>query len=390
MGKTRLVTEAVLRWRAVGARVLIGGCVPVEGQPYAPLVTAMRPALPSNAPLLRMLAAGQAASRSDLFDALGSRVMSLAERSPLVLVVEDLHWSDRATRDALAYLVTQVDVGRWGLVATYRYEGPLPANRNHVVRRRARTAADPTRHVGAAFCGSGGRAGRRDPRRRRRHRRRRPAVHRRSGGIPLLVEEVIAAGDSGVPDHLRSLFLARVAEHGPEVTETLRVIAVAETCDELVVAGALGWRPAGVTALSGGHRDADLVVVDAAGYRFRHDLLREAVYDDIPPGRRRELHRRVAEPAHRAGRRRCRRTRRSLAPGRGARAGRPGEHGRGRAGRAGARTRGGARPLRAHPWRRGPDSAQSDPAEAAVRETSCSAGRRTPRNGPARSPEPST
>ena len=39
MGKTRLVTEAVLRWRAGGARVLIGGCVPVEGQPYAPLVT---------------------------------------------------------------------------------------------------------------------------------------------------------------------------------------------------------------------------------------------------------------------------------------------------------------------------------------------------------------
>jgi predicted ATPase len=121
MGKTRLVTEAVLRWRAGGARVLIGGCVPIEGQPYAPLVTAMRPALSSNAPLLRMLAAGQAATRSDLFDALGSSVISLAERSPLVLVVEDLHWSDRATRDALAYLVTQVDVGRWGLVATHRY-----------------------------------------------------------------------------------------------------------------------------------------------------------------------------------------------------------------------------------------------------------------------------
>jgi predicted ATPase len=58
----------------------------------------------------------------------------------LVLVVEDLHWSDRATRDALAYLVTQVDASRWGLVATYRYEGPLPqtelASFTDVIERR--------------------------------------------------------------------------------------------------------------------------------------------------------------------------------------------------------------------------------------------------------------
>ena len=37
------------------------------------------------------------------------------------------------------------------------------------------------------------------------------------------------------------------------------------------------------------------MVVDSVGYRFCHDLLREAVYEDVPPGRRRELHRRVAE-----------------------------------------------------------------------------------------------
>jgi AAA ATPase domain len=79
MGKTRLVTEAALRWRAGGARVLFGGCVPVEGQPYAPFVTAMRPDLASNAPLLRMLAAGQGPTRSELFDALCSSVTGLAE-----------------------------------------------------------------------------------------------------------------------------------------------------------------------------------------------------------------------------------------------------------------------------------------------------------------------
>jgi hypothetical protein len=48
-------------------------------------------------------------------------------------------------------------------------------------------------------------------------------VHRRSGDIPLLVEEVIAAGGSGVPDHLRSLFLAHVEEQGPDLIEILQV-----------------------------------------------------------------------------------------------------------------------------------------------------------------------
>jgi DNA-binding CsgD family transcriptional regulator len=293
MGKTRLVTEATLRWRAGGARVLIGGCVPVEGQPYAPLLTAMRPALPSNAPLLRMLAAGQAATRSELFDALGSGVTSLAQRSPLVLVMEDLHWSDRATRDALAYLVTQVDVGRWGIVATHRYEGPLPQTElvsfADVLERlpilrvtlgplSVDQVAEQVAEILGAVPSSEEAA----------------SVHRRSGGIPLLVEEVIAASDSGVPDHLRSLFLARLQEHGPDITETLRVVAIAETCDELVVAETLRLDTGAVNLALQQARDTDLIVLDAAGYRFRHDLLREAVYDDIPPGRRRELHRRVA------------------------------------------------------------------------------------------------
>ena len=293
MGKTRLVTEAAQRWRADGARVLIGGCVPVEGQPYAPLVTAMRPALASSAPLLRMLAAGPAASRSELFDELGSSVTRLAERSPVVIAVEDLHWSDRATRDALAYLVTQVDVGRWGLVATYRYEGPLPQSEfvsfADVLERRpimritlgplsvGQVAEQVAEILGAVPTSEDA-----------------AAVHRRSGGIPLLVEEVIAAGESGVPDHLRSLFLARLQEYGSDITEILRVIAVAETCDELVVAETLRLDEHAVGLALEQACNADLLVINAAGYRFRHDLLREAVYDDIPPGRRRELHRRLA------------------------------------------------------------------------------------------------
>lgn len=290
MGKTRLVTEAVHGWR--GVRVLVGGCVP-EGPPYTPLAAALRPALPPTSPVVGMLAAGQAASRSELFDALGASLAGVARRSPLVLVVEDLHWSDRATRDALAYLVTQADAGRWGLVATLRYEGPLTQAEltafTDVLERRPvlRVAVEPltvaqVAEQVAAITGTAPSSEMAE------------SVHRRSGGIPLLVEEVVAAGDHGVPDHLRALFLARVREHGPEVAETLQVIAVAEVCDELVVAEVLGREVAAVASAVRRCVDADLVRVDVDGYRFRHDLLREAVYDDVPPGRRRQLHGLVA------------------------------------------------------------------------------------------------
>lgn len=291
MGKTRLISEAARQWRGP-AQVLVGGCVP-QAPPYTPLVAALRPALPPAAPMARMLVAGQAATRTELFDALGASLADLARRSPLVLVIEDLHWSERATRDALAYLVTQADVGRWGLVATLRYEGPITqaelAKFTDVLERRPvlRVTLEPLDpgQVADQVAGITGTVPSAEAA---------AAIHRRSGGIPLLVEEIVAAGDQGVPDHLRGLFLARLREHGPEVAEILQVLAVAETCDELVVAEVLGWDAAAMASAVRRCVDADLVTVDPAGYRFRHDLLREAVYDAVPPGRRRELHGLVA------------------------------------------------------------------------------------------------
>ncbi len=286
MGKSRLVTEAAHLWG--DARVLVGRCVP-DGPPYTSLVAALRPALPPHAPVVGMLAAGEAATRSVLFNALGATLADLAAQSPLVLVIEDLHWSDLATRDILAYLVTQADIGRWGLVVTLRYEGPLTQTElaafTDVLERRPllRAVLGPltASQVADQVAGITDTA---------------PSpevvaeIHRRSGGIPLLVEEVIAAGYRGVPDHLRGLFLARLREQGPEVAEALAVIAVAESCDELVVADVLGWDVAAVADALGRCVDSDLVTVDSHGYRFRHDLLREAVYDAVPPGRRRQLH----------------------------------------------------------------------------------------------------
>jgi predicted ATPase len=295
MGKTRLVAEASRRWREEGVRVLTGYCAPVEGTPYAPLVASMRAAFPTNAPLLGMLRSARAASRSELFDGLGSALAGLSARAPLVLVIEDLHWSDPATRDALTYILTQPFGGRWGMVGTYRYEGPLsPAelgslvdamSRGGPVTRITLEPLTPAQVGDLAAMISGRRLAEAEA----------ESLHRRTGGIPLLVEEVLALRQAGLPDHLRSMFVTRVAEQGSEVITALQVVAVAEHCDEMLVADALEEDAPRVSDALRRARDADLVVVDAQAYRFRHDLLREAVYDEIPPGRRRELHRRVAE-----------------------------------------------------------------------------------------------
>jgi predicted ATPase len=128
VGKTRLVTELTARCGTDGTRVLAGGCVPVgDGAlPYAPIVEALRalvgdvgagalrelvgPSWPELARLLPAMGdpeagpAGQGA-QPWLFELLLRLLGRLGEQAPLVLVVEDLHWADRSTRDLLAFLV---------------------------------------------------------------------------------------------------------------------------------------------------------------------------------------------------------------------------------------------------------------------------------------------
>lgn len=121
------MAEATRCWRNDGVRVLVSCCAQVEGAPYAPLLSALRDALPPTAPVVRMLTSGDAAGRSELFESLRSAVAGLSSPGPLMLVTEDPHWSDRATRDALtcgeppAELVQALSYGAGeGGLTTYR------------------------------------------------------------------------------------------------------------------------------------------------------------------------------------------------------------------------------------------------------------------------------
>ncbi len=151
IGKTRLATEFVAWVKAQGAEVLSGQAFEMGGRlPYQPLVEALRPRLEAeNAPedlledlwlaeLSRLLpelrvrypdlpapTQDDLTAKIRLFEAVARLVDVLAQRAPLVLLFDDLHWMDGASLDLLRYLGH--DWIRQGsrvlLLATVRSEG---------------------------------------------------------------------------------------------------------------------------------------------------------------------------------------------------------------------------------------------------------------------------
>src|SRR5947209_4805823 len=154
IGKTRLATEFVAWAQAQGAEVLRGHVFEMGGRlPYQPLVEALREHLEAeNAPedlledlwlaeLSRLLpelrvrypdlpapTEDELTARGRLFDAVARLLDTLAQRAPLVLLLEDLHWLDGASLDLLRYLGHDwMEHGsRVLLLGTVRQEGLEP------------------------------------------------------------------------------------------------------------------------------------------------------------------------------------------------------------------------------------------------------------------------
>ncbi len=121
VGKTRLIAE--LTRRESDALVLCGVASPVGTAPYGAVVAALRArlraepgALDGSGPLLSHLAVilpelGTPAAESDqatLVEAIRGALAHLAREQPVVLVLDDLHWSDEATLELLSALAEPV------------------------------------------------------------------------------------------------------------------------------------------------------------------------------------------------------------------------------------------------------------------------------------------
>ncbi len=299
IGKTRFVLAVADRLRASGVRVMTGACLNLGAgaPPYSALIAAFRSVDPPAVQVLDALTGAIEMRRSRLFELLRSTTAALARRQPTVLVIEDVHWVDRITRDALLYLTAMVREGQWALVLTFRGDelATRPVAREFLDLLHRDTSVHVTltglssEQVATQIYGI---TGEQPSEEYTQH------VYRRSGGVPLFVEEVLAAqaaGTMGVPDHLRDLFQARVQGLGASAARVVEVVAVVGgRCSERLVAEVLGADPATVATAFDRAVAADILVTDGKRYWMRHELLREAVYGSIPRGRRRYLHGRVA------------------------------------------------------------------------------------------------
>jgi DNA-binding CsgD family transcriptional regulator len=323
VGKTRLVTELSVEARERGYAVLTGRCAELADTiPYLPLADALRDAAAgplAGGPLLDALAARPVLSRllpdvdggrppggdmpglaqQQLFGAVLGMLNELAEVSPVLLVLEDLHWADRSTRDLVTFLSRALHRERLAIVVTYRTDDMY---RRHplrpVVAELTRLPSVTTVALGPLDASamaeyltslSG-----------------RPldaatleSLITRAEGNPYYAEELLEASASGseLPAGLADLLLARTEKLSPEAQQVLRAAAVTgRRVDDQLARRASGLAgPEYDDALREAVAHQLLVPDGDYGYSFRHALLREAIYGDLLPGERTQLHARLAE-----------------------------------------------------------------------------------------------
>ena len=317
VGKSRLLAELERRATDQGALVLSGDCVDLgESElPYVPLVAALRPLARSGdpaltnpvraavAPLLPGLAPaaadpGDDGRQSRLFEGLLSLLDALAEQRSVLLLIEDLHWADRSTRAALAFLARSLVAERVLVVGSYR---PDELHRRHPLRpllaeverdpRARRVALEPLTRDELAdqladILGAPPAADLLE------------RLWRRSGGNPLYCEELLAAGLDGrgaAPDTLRDALMLRVEALSAPGQEILRLVAVGQRVDHPLLAETSGLDERTLRDALREAVDSHILVADDDGrHRFRHALLREVVEDDLLPGERTALHHALA------------------------------------------------------------------------------------------------
>jgi hypothetical protein len=129
VGKSRLIAEAGSRARAAGATVAAGECPDLaQGElPCAPIVGALRSLARERGDeefgsLLGPEYAGPGYAEREgaqvrLFARLLAALSEVAIQSPLLLVVEDLQWADRSTRDFISFLAASLRRERLVVVA---------------------------------------------------------------------------------------------------------------------------------------------------------------------------------------------------------------------------------------------------------------------------------
>ncbi|MEV6490501.1 AAA family ATPase [Actinoplanes sp. NPDC051633] len=292
VGKSRLLRAAAQEMAAAGAAVLSGTCLDIgDASPLHPL----RPALRRHDPDFD----GHGADPGALLERVSQTLRSVAGDRRLLLVLDDLQWADRSTRQLLLYLLAGLGDVRLSVLAAVRAEslqGTHPLRRVLAELRRLRsvrvvelTPLDRAETHELVTAIAGGAVPADDAER----------VFKRSGGNPFVAEELardLRDGRAELSETLREIFLSRVDELPRPAHSVVRAVAagvepvghdllaavVPLTADELIEA----------IRAAVAHR---IVTSAEDGYRLRHRLVAEILEHEVLPVERAALHRRYAE-----------------------------------------------------------------------------------------------
>jgi DNA-binding CsgD family transcriptional regulator len=210
---------------------------------------------------------------------------------PTVLVIEDVHWADDATLDALRYLIRRIADLPAVLVLSYRddeltREHPLhgllgQASRSENVRRLPlrRLSRHAVRELSAGSSVDA------------------QSLFELTSGNPFFVQELLASAQGDrVPPTITDAVLARVRTLDARLQDVLEQLAVVPSALErwLVDALVADADPACVAALAAAE-ERGLITVSAGRISFRHELTRRAIADSVPAARLIALNQRVLD-----------------------------------------------------------------------------------------------
>ncbi len=339
IGKSRLCTEFAAVVESEGAIVLSARCHEDQaGLPYGPVVELLSSALATaetwgnsvaperlaDAALLLPELAGLREDLPDprslsvpgahvrLMDAVGS-VLEAASRGTAagVLFLDDVHAADEATVDLFAYLARRLGDRALLVLMSWRSEAVRPGHR---LRRLSAELArnDATRIVRLGRLGEADVA--------ELLRATEPGlspelegrVFRESEGLPLFVAEYVGALATGedleggaVPNEVRGLVGTRLAALDAVSAQVLSAAAtIGRSFDfDTVLAASGRTQEEAVDALEQLVEQGLVRELggDEPAYDFSHQKLRELIYEETSPARRRLLHRRIAASMPRDG-----------------------------------------------------------------------------------------
>ena len=346
--KTRTAQELARMAEEAGGQVLWGWCYEGEGAPpYWPWIDSLRTYFQRTDPAILQSQLGTGATsigdmvpevlgiigdfepvpamepdqaRFRLFDAITRFLKRASEDSPLLVVLDDLHWADRPSLLLLEFIARQLEGSRILIVGTYRDteappESPLGESLARFTRlpgfQRQAITGLPPEDVGRFVHVETGATP---------HEQLLSAIHGHTEGNPYFLGEVVRylaeqgrltgdAIDSNTPGSVAGLSIPQ----GVRDVIGQRLIRLTRPCNQALVTASVIGREFEfnlLTSLLDSASEADLLdlmdeaisarIIDElpgsdARYQFRHALMQQTLTESISAGRKTRLHARIGE-----------------------------------------------------------------------------------------------